>query len=132
MPLLSGFDETVPLARYFKGAGDSRCRLFSFFQDLLPVRRSSASRLEQPRRQRADHPEIGVAESIGTRFPCRRRFHHPKRLDVDAINHATRRIGSRRLGQLVSRTVSAALSDVLGRTFGLPGFTFRGASRTGG
>src|SRR5882762_7887832 len=73
-----------------------------------------------------------MVQSIGTRLPCRRRFHHPKRLDADAIDNATRQIGSSRLGRLVSRAISAALSDVLGRTFGLSTFTFRRASRTSG
>src|SRR6266481_709650 len=89
-------------------------------------------RMEQLRGEHADHSEIGLVQRIGTRIPCRRRFHYPKRLDADAINDATRRIGSYRLGRLVSRAVSAALSDVLGRTFGLSTFTFRRASRTGG
>src|SRR5438876_4190682 len=131
-PLLSRCGETAHLDRYLKGAGNSCRRLLSFLQDLFSIWRSSATRLEQPRRERADHPPIGLVQSVGTRFPCCRRFHHLERLDTDAIDNATRPIGSSGVGCLVSRAVPAALSDVLGSPFGLSRFAFHGASRTGG
>src|SRR6266568_2883980 len=130
--LLSRCGETAPLDRYLKGSGNSFRRVLSFFQNVFPIRRSSAARLEQSRGGRADHPQIGLVQSVGTRVPCRRRFHHLERLDADAINNATRRIGSPRVGRVVSRAVPAALSNVLGSAFGLSHFAFRGAPRTVG
>src|SRR6266404_4275082 len=88
--LLSRCDETAPLDRHLKGAGNSCRRLLSFFRDLLPTRCSSTRRLEWLRSERADYPAIGLVQSVGTRISCRRRLHHPKRLDADAINDATR------------------------------------------
>ena len=40
--LLSPVHETASLDRHLKGAGDSFCRLLSFFQDLFRTRRSAA------------------------------------------------------------------------------------------
>src|SRR5437870_3359764 len=130
--LLSECNETAPLDRYFKGPGNSLRRVLSFLFDLFPTRRSSAARLEQSRSKRTDNPETSLVQSFGTRFSCRRRLHHPKWLDVDAINDATRRIGASGLGQLVSGAVSAALPDVLGGASGLSRFTFCRPSRTSG
>src|SRR6266496_4360212 len=132
--LLSGCNETAPLDRYLKGPGDSLCRLLSFFQNLLRALRSSAGGLERARCERADDPEIGVVQSIGTRFSCCQRFHHPERLDAHAIDHAPCRIrsGGCRMGRMVSRAAPAALSHVLGRALSLSGFSVRRASRTGG
>src|SRR6266542_2272612 len=124
-PLLSRCGETAHLDRYLKGAGNSCRRLFSFLQDLFSTWRSSATRLGQPRRERADHPPIGLVQSVRARISCRRRFHHLERLDTDAIDNATRR-----MGWLVSRALPAALSDVLGSAFGLSRFAVRGAPRT--
>ena len=120
------------MARYFKGAGDSLCRLLSFFQDLLRAWHTSAGRLERTRRQRADDREIGLAQGIGARFPRGRRFHHSEWLDTNAIDRAPSRIGRGRLGPVVSLAIPAALSDVLGRALGLSAVAFRRASRTGG
>src|SRR6266566_9039276 len=104
-PLLSGYDEALALARYLKGTGHSLCRLLSFFQNLFPVRRSSARRLEWIRCERADHFEIGLVQSFGAWFPCRRRIHHPQRLDAHAIHDAPGRSGRSRVGHMVSREI---------------------------
>ena len=41
--LLSRCGETAPLDRYLKGSGNSFRRVLSFFQNVFPIRRSSAS-----------------------------------------------------------------------------------------
>ena len=130
--LLSPFSETASLDRHLQGAGNSFRRILSFFPNVFPTRRSSATRLEQRCSQRVDCSESGLVSNIRTRVPCRRRFHHPERLDADAVDNATRRIECCRLGPLVRRAISTALPDVLGRAFGLSRFAFRRASRTGG
>ena len=134
LALLIRCDETPRLDRHFKGAGNSFRRLLSFFRDLFPARRSPTSRLEQHRSRRLDDSKIGLVQSFRPRVSCRRRFHNPKRLDADAIDHATRRIRSRgrRMGRVVLRAVSAALSDVLGRAFGLSSLAIRCAPGTSG
>src|SRR5262245_56630025 len=88
--LLSGCDETAPLDRHFKGPGNSRCRLFSLFQHLLPTWRASAASLEQPRNGCADDSAIDLVQSVGPRIPCGRSIHHLERLDADAIDDASR------------------------------------------
>src|SRR5215469_15740624 len=105
--LLSPCGETASLDRYLKGPGNPFRRLFSFFHDVFPTRCASPTRLEQPRGGCADRPETGLAQSVRTRVPRRRRVHHLERLDADAIDNATRRSGSCRVGRVVSRAVPA-------------------------
>ena len=68
----------------------------------------------------------------GLGFPRSRCFHHPERLDADAIDHAPGRVGSNRMERMVSRAVPASLSDVLGRAFGLSSFALRCAPGASG
>src|SRR5215472_1069944 len=73
-----------------------------------------------------------MAQDFGTRFPCGWRVHHPERMDADAIDGPSCRSWTNCLGRVVSRSVPAALPDVLGRTPGLSPFALRRTARTCG
>src|SRR5436309_5602970 len=105
----------------------SRGRLLPFLPDLLRARDTSARRLAQLRRQRRDYLEIHLGQALWTRLPCGRRFHHPKWLGPDAIDSEPDGEGAGVMDGMVSRSVPAPLSDVLGRAFGLPHLAFRRA-----
>src|SRR4029453_2626977 len=129
--LISRCGETSPLDRHRKGPGDSVRRLLPFFYDVFSERRSSTSRLEQPRSRSADGSKIDLAQNFRPRVSCRWCFHHSERLDTDAIDDAPCRVRYNRMGRVVSRTVPSPLSDVLGRAFGLSYLAIRRAAGTG-
>src|SRR5437762_5781847 len=73
-----------------------------------------------------------MVESVGTRFARRGCFSHPQWLGTDAIDHAPGGIRHCGLGCVVSRTLIAALPDVLGGALGLFAFPVHCTARTGG
>src|SRR5262249_55406159 len=120
------------LDRHLQRTRDPLRRLFSFFPDGLRALRASAQRLEQRTRLHDLVPAQRVVGNFRSRFPCRRRVHHFGWLEPDAIDNGAGRNRSRRLGAVVFRAVRPALSDVLGRAFGLPRLAVCRAARTGG
>src|SRR5207248_3367306 len=73
-----------------------------------------------------------MVETVGTRFARRGCFSHPQRLGTHAIDHAPGGIRHCGLGRVVSRTLLAALPDVLGGALGLFAFPVHCTARTGG